>query len=114
MQNDSLPGANIRRAREQMGLTQAGVAARLNISRVSYLNIEAGRRSISNDEAVIISTLFDLSVEALLVAAPVVDLNCPEPQFGWAYITEDEAAAIKALRAGNTAEMLRLIARMVR
>ncbi len=56
----------LRLAREQAGLSQGQVARKLDMSRPTISEIEAGRRRVTSDELVVFSKLYDVSIEWLL------------------------------------------------
>ena len=59
-------GRLIRRHREQLGLSQDKVAERLELNRVSYSQIERGRRKINADELVNLSNVLNISTSIIL------------------------------------------------
>jgi transcriptional regulator with XRE-family HTH domain len=56
----------LRLAREQAGLSQGQVAKRLNMSRPTISEIEAGRRRVDADELRELSKLYEVSVDWLV------------------------------------------------
>lgn len=58
--------ARLRQAREQVGVTQAEVAAALGLHRPSISEIEAGRRAVSSEELFRFARLYATSVMAFL------------------------------------------------
>ena len=56
----------LRLAREQAGLSQGQVARKLDMSRPTISEIEAGRRRVTTDELVVFSKLYEVSVDWLL------------------------------------------------
>lgn len=68
-------GERLRSARLRAGLSQAGLAERLNISRPAVASIESGRQGISVDQLVEMAQQLDVNPTALLAEA----LGAPEP-----------------------------------
>jgi transcriptional regulator with XRE-family HTH domain len=62
-------GARLRLAREQAGLSQGQVAAKLNLHRPTVSEIEAGRRRVAADELAMLAKLYKVSVSWLVRGA---------------------------------------------
>lgn len=56
----------LRLAREQAGLSQGQVARKLDMSRPTITEIEAGRRRVTSDELVQFSKIYEVTVDWLL------------------------------------------------
>jgi len=59
-------GEQLRSARVKTGLSQAGLAEKLSISRPSIASIEAGRQSVAVEQLVDIAKLLDISAVEVL------------------------------------------------
>lgn len=59
-------GARLRLAREQAGLSQGQVAAKLDLHRPTVSEIEAGRRRVAADELAMFAKLYKVSVSWLV------------------------------------------------
>ena len=59
-------GKRIKKLREQIGLSQEGLARRLKISRVAVSQIESGQRRIRADEIAMLSKIFNITSDILL------------------------------------------------
>lgn len=59
-------GQRIRALREQNGMSQQQLAEKLKVSRPTISQIENGEREISADELIVLSEIFNLSVDSLL------------------------------------------------
>src|SRR5438093_10214102 len=57
--------ARLRMAREMAGLSQAQVAKKLGLHRPSVTEMEAGRRSVTADELVVLADTYAVSVDWL-------------------------------------------------
>lgn len=69
-------GANIRRLRENAGLTQEMLAARLqlqgcDVTRSAIAKIEVGQRHLYPDELILIKQILNVTYEALLDVDPI-------------------------------------------
>lgn len=113
MRNAQNVGETIRGARETLGLTQATVAEQLGISRSSYINVEAGRRAISEAEAMKIAEITGLPLDAIKNAQPVIDPVKPEPKRAWMYVDEREAEWLLAWRKGDMGYFLRIVSQKI-
>jgi transcriptional regulator with XRE-family HTH domain len=63
---DTFLPERLRELREQAGLTQEEVAARLGMKRPSYVMLEGGTRKLSAQEMVVVAKIYGLSCEELL------------------------------------------------
>lgn len=61
-------GANIRRLRESAGMTQDHVAAKIGVSRPTYIQIEKGGHELKVSEAEKLADIFDVSLDDFLKA----------------------------------------------
>lgn len=59
-------GANIRKRRERLGLTQEFIAKDVGLSRISVVNIEAGRQRVAVHQLLDFATALEISPAALL------------------------------------------------
>lgn len=59
-------GENVKKLREERGLTQEDLADMLKITRSAVTMIEANRRKVSSDEVVALCQIFGVSADALL------------------------------------------------
>ncbi len=59
-------GLRIKRWRKNCGWTQGDLSSRLNLSRTSISNIEAGRQSLSVVDALTICRLLGIGIDQLL------------------------------------------------
>jgi len=57
--------ARLRMAREMAGLSQAQVAKKLGLHRPSVTEMEAGRRSVTAEEIVVLADLYAVSIDWL-------------------------------------------------
>lgn len=64
-------GKIVRRRRKQLGLTQEVLAPRLNMSRASLANIEAGRQRLLVHQIYVIAQALDMDTKDLLPAIGV-------------------------------------------
>lgn len=69
-QVETLIGNNIRRIREEKGLTQEQVSSRLqvcgcDITRSAYAKIEVGQRHLYPDEIILLKTILNTSYEEI-------------------------------------------------
>ncbi len=64
-------GKRVKELREEMKLSQAAIAEKLNISRYHYGSIERGERGISIDLLLDLAELFHVSTDYLLVGRSV-------------------------------------------
>ena len=67
---ETLIGNNIRRIREEKGLTQEQVSSRLqvcgcDITRSAYAKIEVGQRHLYPDEIILLKTILNTSYEEI-------------------------------------------------
>ncbi|HVS66080.1 MAG TPA: XRE family transcriptional regulator [Thermoanaerobaculia bacterium] len=69
-------GANLRRAREACGMTQAEVAEQLAVSRTTLAAIERGTRGVRSEELVELASIYGREVPGLL------QQRAPVPDFG--------------------------------
>ena len=64
-------GAALRRRRDEVGMTQADLAARLGLSRTSVTNIECGRQPMLVHQLIHASTILEVNaVDIVKVVAP--------------------------------------------
>jgi transcriptional regulator with XRE-family HTH domain len=87
-------GDNIRRLREEAGITQEALASKMGISRTALSHIEAGSRKVSAEELAKLADFFDTSTDRILgrlsdpeievtgkkAEAPKADLRISVPQ----------------------------------
>jgi transcriptional regulator with XRE-family HTH domain len=59
-------GDNIRRLREEAGITQEALASKMGISRTALSHIEAGSRKVSAEELAKLADFFDTSTDRIL------------------------------------------------
>jgi transcriptional regulator with XRE-family HTH domain len=59
-------GKRVKKLRQELGLTQEKLAARMGLSRVSISNIESGSRKINADELLRLSRILNVYVDTLL------------------------------------------------
>jgi len=59
-------GKNLLALRKKNGLTQADVSAHLNKSFFAYSNYETGKRTISIDDLIILSRLYNVSIDEIV------------------------------------------------
>lgn len=59
-------GKNLRYLRVSNNMTQTDLAAKLNVSHQAVSNYERGQRSCNLDSLILLSELFDVSVDDLL------------------------------------------------
>src|SRR5438874_2459386 len=62
-------GSRLRLAREQAGLSQGQVAAKLDLHRPTVSEIEAGRRRVAADEVAMFAKIYKVSVSWLVRGA---------------------------------------------
>jgi len=63
-------GTRIARAREELGLTQADVAAQLSLDRTAIAKIESGKRNVSATELVKLAAVLDRSIDWFVRESP--------------------------------------------
>ena len=74
--NERVLGANLRRAREARGMTQAEVAEQLGVARTTLVAIEQGSRRVRPEELVELASIYGREVSELLQErAPVPALG---------------------------------------
>ena len=59
-------GKNLLTLRKKNGLTQADVSAHLNKSFFAYSNYETGKRTISIDDLMVLSRLYNVSIDEIV------------------------------------------------
>lgn len=59
-------GKNLRYLRASNNMTQTDLAAKLNVSHQTVSNYERGQRSCNLDSLILLSELFDVSIDDLL------------------------------------------------
>lgn len=59
-------GKNLRYLRASNNMTQTDLAAKLNVSHQAVSNYERGQRSCNLDSLILLSELFDVSIDDLL------------------------------------------------
>lgn len=72
-------GRRLRRARLDAGLTQQDLAARVDLSRGSIANIEAGRQPFPSHMLLVFARALDLAAEDLLPSAGILDTETRLP-----------------------------------
>lgn len=105
----------IKEARKKLGLTQADIALKLNISRGAYGNIEAGYQNPSYDVLELIGTVYNISLDWLLFGRGLMFL-LPEDHVlnnlsdEWCQIIE----AVESTPESDKDELLQSMAQNVR
>jgi transcriptional regulator with XRE-family HTH domain len=97
----------LRAAREAAGLSQAQVAAQLNMHRPSVSEIEAARRKVSAEELAAFASLYSVSVGWLVGERPD-SADVEDPRLALA------ARQMARLRPVDLDQLLRLIASLPR
>jgi transcriptional regulator with XRE-family HTH domain len=96
-------GARLRLAREQAGLSQGQVAAKMGLHRPTVSEIEAGRRRVAADELAIFTKLYQVSV-SWLVRGAAEKRNAKQEK------VELAARKLGKLKAGDLDLVLNLLA----
>lgn len=91
--------SNILERRKELGLTQAYVAERLDVSRSTYTLMERGYRKITVEELVKLAAILDTSTDYLLYGELASDIGLfvddPEPFYGeFSKLSEEDQAEI--------------------
>ena len=73
-------GARIRELRRKFGLTQAELAKQLNVSRATVTQIEKGDRKICTEEAVRLSEIFHIQLNALVDPGKEIEVVLEEAE----------------------------------
>jgi transcriptional regulator with XRE-family HTH domain len=112
--NHSGIGSRIRAAREELGLTQAALAAKVGVTRSAVAQWETGRAGQVGSHLTQIASVLGVGVEHLLLGGARRSLA---EEFGESGLTGDELAMLRLYRecaAEDQAMLLRLARRLVK
>jgi transcriptional regulator with XRE-family HTH domain len=102
-------GSRIRAARERLGLTQAGLASQVGVTRSAVAQWETGRAGQVGGNLAQIASVLQVGVEHLLLGAPIAIVAT---ELGWTdRMAGDELALIRLYRgcsSDDRAVLLRL------
>jgi transcriptional regulator with XRE-family HTH domain len=93
--------SKLRQARQDAGLSQAEVAGRAGLSRVSVSEIESGRRKVSSLELASLAKLYDRGAEHFLGTSNA------EPSFGSPTMVSHLARTAKQLAPQDQEQLVR-------
>jgi transcriptional regulator with XRE-family HTH domain len=77
--NQRVVAANLRRLRQERGITQAEIGAALALSRSAVLFLESGRIRVRASQLPVLARLLGTTIEAFFVGADGAWLPMPEP-----------------------------------